>query len=162
MVKLEFKHMDLTEDQVKRLMDVLNQIADEHADDVKEDEEDEEEYTDEDFKEDYQSIVSHMAKRNDWKEENVRKYLDRLFSLSPIACITAIAMELAYMMDESYEDHIEDSEELYSINFGTWDIIEVTDIREDLFKDSLPLFRTEEDANDAIDILNYFVGIKGC
>lgn len=160
MVKLELKHMDLTEDQLKRLMAIINKLSE-----VKEDEDDntnEDEYTDKDFEEDYQGIVSHMAERNDWKEENVKKYLDRLYNLSPIACITAIAMELAYMMDESYEDHIEDSEELYSINFGTWDIIEVTDIKEDLFKDSLPLFRTEEDANDAIDILNYFVGIKGC
>lgn len=60
--------------------------------------------------------IGKIANRLGWKSEKVYNYLNGIDSLLPAAAFSIILREIAIDLDKKYEDHIENSPEIYVIN----------------------------------------------
>lgn len=60
--------------------------------------------------------ISKIANRLGWKSEKVYNYLNGIDSLLPAAAFSIVLREIAIDLDKKYEDHIENSPEIYVIN----------------------------------------------
>lgn len=60
--------------------------------------------------------VEKLAKKLNWKVEKVYNYLNTIDSVYPAAAFSMILREVAIELDKKYEDHIEDSPEIYVIS----------------------------------------------
>ena len=60
--------------------------------------------------------IERIAARLGWKPEKVYNYLNSVDSILPAAAFSIILREIATELDKKYEDHIENSPEIYVIS----------------------------------------------
>lgn len=60
--------------------------------------------------------IEKLAKKLNWKIEKVYNYLNTICSVYPAAAFSMILREVAIELDKNYEDHIENSPEIYVIS----------------------------------------------
>ena len=97
------------------------------------------------------SLVVHLASRIQWKPENVDKYLQNLYSISPISVFQILLKECAIVLDDRYEGHITDQDTLWVISSTTGEAVEVP-VDPKAKMTNVALFRTREDAEFARNV----------
>ena len=60
--------------------------------------------------------IERIAARLGWKPEKVYNYLNSVDSILPAAALSMVLREIAVELDKKYEDHIENSPEIYVIS----------------------------------------------
>ena len=60
--------------------------------------------------------IEKIAARLGWKSEKVYNYLNSVDSILPAAALSIVLREIAIELDKKYEDHIENSSEIYVIS----------------------------------------------
>ncbi len=60
--------------------------------------------------------IEKIAERLGWKVEKVYNYLNSVDSILPAAALSIVLREIAIELDKKYEDHIENSPEIYVIS----------------------------------------------
>ena len=60
--------------------------------------------------------IERIAARLGWKPEKVYNYLNSVDSILPAAALSIVLREIATELDKKYEDHIENSPEIYVIS----------------------------------------------
>lgn len=97
--------------------------------------------------------IKHLADRIHWNVENLRKYLSNLYTIYPAAVFSIMLREVAIVLDEKYDNHIENSKEIYIISFLSGEISKVKDLNKIKNFKNFAAFRTLEDAILAKKIL---------
>lgn len=102
---------------------------------------------------DIPAAVVHLAKRIGWDNNNLDKYLDNLYKISPAAVFSVLLKEVAIMLDEKYPDHINKSKEIWVINALNGEIQQVKNISKIKNYRNFAAFRSLEDALTAKKIM---------
>lgn len=97
--------------------------------------------------------IKHLADRIHWNVENLRKYLSNLYTIYPAAVFSIMLREVAIVLDEKYDNHIENSKEIYVISSLNGEISKVKDLNKIKNFKNFAAFRTLEDAITAKKIL---------
>lgn len=97
--------------------------------------------------------LEHLAKRIHWNVDNLRKYLGNLYTIYPAAVFSILLREVAIVLDEKYDNHIENSKEIYVISCLSGEISKVKDLNKIKNFKNFAAFRTLEDAILAKKIL---------
>lgn len=97
-------------------------------------------------------IIKEIARKKGWKPERVDGWLNGIAELNPSAAFGIMLRELAIMLDKHYEDHIENSEKIFSISILDGRIHEVPKKYVKNYR-NFAAFRTLEDAKFACHIL---------
>lgn len=100
---------------------------------------------------DITSLITHLAKRIGWKNENVVKYLNSLDIMCPKAVFNVFLLEIAFVLDEQYEDHISKSDKFYILAHSKEGQMIVAEFP--TFIKDVPMFRNEEDATRALEFM---------
>lgn len=93
-----------------------------------------------------ESAVQHLADRISWKRENLEKYFDNLYKISPAAVFGIVLKEVAILLDEKYPDHINNSKEIWVINKVNGEIQRLKDLSRIKNFEHFAAFRSLEDA----------------
>lgn len=96
--------------------------------------------------------VYKISKRMNWHNKKTANYLDSIYSLCPIACLSIFLKEIAIELDKKYSDHISKSPEIYVLSAGNG---KITKVNKDNIKSyrNFAAFRTVEDAMFAYNIV---------
>lgn len=97
--------------------------------------------------------IKHLADRIRWNVENLRKYLSNLYTIYPAAVFSIMLREVAIVLDEKYDNHIENSKEIYVISCLNGEISKVKDLNKIKNFKNFAAFRSLEDAITAKKIL---------
>lgn len=97
--------------------------------------------------------IKHLADRIHWNVENLRKYLSNLYTIYPAAVFSIMLREVAIVLDEKYDNHIENSKEIYVIRSLNGEISKVKDLNKIKNFKNFAAFRTLDDALAAKHIL---------
>ena len=97
--------------------------------------------------------LEHLAKRIHWNVDNLRKYLGNLYTIYPAAVFSILLREVAIVLDEKYDNHIENSKEIYVISCLSGEISKVKDLNKIKNFKNFAAFRTLDDALAAKHIL---------
>lgn len=97
--------------------------------------------------------IKHLADRIHWNVENLRKYLSNLYTIYPAAVFSIMLREIAIVLDEKYDNHIENSKEIYVISCLNGEISKVKDLNKIKNFKNFAAFRSLEDAITAKRIL---------
>lgn len=97
--------------------------------------------------------LEHLADRIHWNVDNLRKYLGNLYTIYPAAVFSILLREIATVLDEKYDNHIENSKEIYAISCLSGEILKVKDLNKIKNFKNFAAFRTLEDAILAKKIL---------
>ena len=97
--------------------------------------------------------IKHLADRIHWNVENLRKYLSNLYTIYPAAGFSIMLREIAIVLDEKYDNHIENSKEIYVISCLNGEISKVKDLNKIKNFKNFAAFRSLEDAITAKRIL---------
>lgn len=97
--------------------------------------------------------LEHLAKRIHWNVDNLRKYLGNLYTIYPAAVFSILLREVAIVLDEKYDNHIKNSEEIYVISCLNGEISKVKDLNKIKNFKNFAAFRTLDDALAAKHIL---------
>ena len=95
--------------------------------------------------------IGKIADRLGWKPEKVYNYLNGIDSLLPAAAFSIVLREIAIDLDKKYEDHIENSPEIYVINMFDGRITKANKATIKNYR-NFAAFRTIEDAKTACRI----------
>lgn len=95
--------------------------------------------------------IGKIANRLGWKSEKVYNYLNGIDSLLPAAAFSIVLREIAIDLDKKYEDHIENSPEIYVINMFDGRITKANKATIKNYR-NFAAFRTIEDAKIACRI----------
>ncbi len=90
--------------------------------------------------------VQHLANRIGWNKENLEKYFNNLYKISPAAVFEIVLKEVAIMLDEKYPDHISSSKEIWVINKVNGRIQKLKDLSKIKSFKHFAAFRSLEDA----------------
>lgn len=112
-----------------------------------------EEGADKDVDFDIPAAMVHLAKRIGWDNNNLDKYLDNLYKVSPAAVFSVLLKEVAIILDEKYPDHINKSKEVWVINALNGEIQQVKNISKIKNYRNFAAFRSLEDALTAKKIM---------
>lgn len=93
-----------------------------------------------------ESAVQHLASRISWSKENLEKYFNNLYKISPAAVFEIILKEVAILLDEKYPDHISNSKEIWAINKVNGEIQKLKDLSKIKSFQHFAAFRSLEDA----------------
>ena len=96
--------------------------------------------------------IERIAKRLDWKPQKAERYINTLVEVMPMAAFNLMAREIAIILDQKYEDHIEKSDKIYVISSLDGRIHEVNKKHIKNYR-NFAAFRTVEDAKLACSIL---------
>ena len=96
--------------------------------------------------------MERIANRLGWKIQKVKRYLNSVAEIMPMAALNMIVKEIAVMLDEKYPDHINKSEKIYCISSLDGRIHEVCKAHIKNYR-NFAAFRTIEDAKLACSIL---------
>lgn len=96
--------------------------------------------------------IARLARRMGWKPEKMAGYLSSLYEINPALSFAALLREVAIELDEKYEDHINNCEELYIISTMDGRTHKVPRAHIKNFR-NFAAFRTLEDAKTACRIL---------
>lgn len=97
--------------------------------------------------------IEHLAKRIHWNMGNLKKYLGNLYTIYPAAVFSILLREVAIVLDEKYDNHINNSKEIYSISLFNGEITKVKDLNKIKNFKNFAAFRTIDDALAAKHIL---------
>lgn len=93
-----------------------------------------------------------IAVRLGWKPEKVYNYLNSVDSILPTAAFSMVLREIAIELDKKYEDHIENSPEIYIISMLDGRITKANKAHIKNYR-NFAAFRTIEDAKIACRIV---------
>ena len=96
--------------------------------------------------------IEKIAARLGWKPEKVYNYLNSVDSILPAAALSMVLREIAVELDKKYEDHIENSPEIYVISLLEGRIIKANKAHIKNYR-NFAAFRTIEDAKIACKIV---------
>lgn len=96
--------------------------------------------------------IDRIAARLGWRPEKVCNYLNSIDSIFPAAAFSMVLREIATELDKKYEDHIENSPEIYVISSLDGRITKVNKAYIKNYR-NFAAFRTIEDAKIACKIL---------
>lgn len=96
--------------------------------------------------------IGKIADRLGWKSEKVYNYLNGIDSLFPAAAFSIVLREIAIDLDKKYEDHIENSPEIYVINMFDGRITKVNKATIKNYR-NFAAFRSVSDAKIACSIV---------
>ena len=96
--------------------------------------------------------IERIAARLGWKPEKVYNYLNSVDSILPSAAFSMILREIATELDKKYEDHIENSPEIYVISLLDGRITKANKAHIKNYR-NFAAFRTIEDAKIACKIV---------
>ena len=94
---------------------------------------------------DIMDLIEHLAKRVNWKTENLKKYMENLFTINPVAVYQTLLKECAIMMDENYNGHISEVNKVYAVSIIDGEIFEI-DQSDGRDYTNVALFRTAREA----------------
>lgn len=97
--------------------------------------------------------IEHLAKRIHWNVDNLRKHLGNLYTIYPAAVFSILLKEIALVLDEKYDNQIENSKEIYVISCLNGEISKVKDLSKIKNFKNFAAFRTLDDALAAKHIL---------
>lgn len=95
--------------------------------------------------------INKIAKRMNWHPEKVVNYLNNTANLFPMASLSIMLREIAIELDKQYEDHIENSPEIYVISTFDGRIHKANKASIKNYK-NFAAFRSVEDAKTACRI----------
>lgn len=93
-----------------------------------------------------EGAVQHLANRIGWNRENLEKYFNNLYKISPAAVFEIVLKEVAILLDEKYPDHISNSKEIWVINKVNGEIQKLKDLSKIKSFQHFAAFRSLEDA----------------
>lgn len=93
-----------------------------------------------------ESAVQHLANRIGWSRENLEKYFNNLYKISPAAVFEIVLKEVAILLDEKYPDHISNSKEIWTINKASGEIQEIKNLSKIKSFQHFAAFRSLNDA----------------
>lgn len=93
-----------------------------------------------------EGAVQHLANRIGWSRENLERYFNNLYKISPAAVFEIILKEVAILLDEKYPDHISNSKEIWTINKASGEIQEIKNLSKIKSFQHFAAFRSLEDA----------------
>lgn len=96
--------------------------------------------------------IKKIAARLGWKPEKVDNYLGNVDSILPAAAFSIVLREIAIELDKKYEDHIENSPEIYVISMLDGRITKANKAHIKNYR-NFAAFRTIEDAKIACNIV---------
>ena len=96
--------------------------------------------------------IEKIAARLGWKPEKVYNYLNSVDSILPAASLSMVLREIAIELDKKYEDHIENSPEIYVISLLDGRITKANKAHIRNYR-NFAAFRTIEDAKIACKIV---------
>ena len=96
--------------------------------------------------------IEKIAARLGWKPEKVYNYLNNVDSILPAAAFSMVLREIAVELDKKYEDHIENSPEIYVISMLDGRITKANKAHIKNYR-NFAAFRTIEDARIACRIV---------
>ena len=96
--------------------------------------------------------IEKIAARLGWKSEKVYNYLNNVDSILPAAALSMVLREIAVELDKKYEDHIENSPEIYVISLLDGRITKANKAHIKNYR-NFAAFRTIEDAKIACKIV---------
>lgn len=97
--------------------------------------------------------IEHLAKRIHWNVDNLKKYLGNLYTIYPAAVFSILLKEIALVLDEKYNNYIENSKEIYCISSLNGEVTKVKDLNKIKNFKNFAAFRTLDDALAAKHIL---------
>lgn len=100
-----------------------------------------------------ESVVQHLANRIGWNRENLEKYFNSLYKISPTAVFEIVLKEVAILLDEKYSDHISNSKEIWVFNKVNGEIQKLKDLSKIKSFRHFAAFRSLEDAKTAYCII---------
>lgn len=98
-----------------------------------------------------ESAAQHLANRIGWNKENLEKYFNNLYKISPAAVFEIVLKEVAILLDEKYPDHISNSEQVWTIRMTDGKIVQITSPIKSF--NNFAAFRTLEDAIEAKKVM---------
>ena len=93
-----------------------------------------------------EGAVQHLANRIGWNKENLEKYFNNLYKISPAAVFEIVLKEVAILLDEKYPSHISNSKEIWVINKVNGEIQKLKDMSKIKSFQHFAAFRSLEDA----------------
>ena len=96
--------------------------------------------------------IQKIAKKLGWKIEKVYKYLHDIDTILPAAVLSMILREIAIELDKKYEDHIENSPEIYAISMLDGRITKANKVHIRNYR-NFAAFRSIDDAKIACSIV---------
>lgn len=96
--------------------------------------------------------IEKIATRLGWKPEKVYNYLNNVDSILPAAALSIVLREIAVELDKKYEDHIENSPEIYVISLLDGRIAKANKAHIKNYK-NFAAFRSVSDAKIACSIV---------
>ena len=93
-----------------------------------------------------EGAVQHLANRIGWNKENLERYFNNLYKISPAAVFEIILKEVAILLDKKYHNHISNSKEIWVINKVNGEIQKLKDISKIKSFQHFAAFRSLEDA----------------
>lgn len=106
-------------------------------------------YTSEDF--DIECCIQKIADRMGWQYNKTVGYLNKIDEIYPIAAFSILLREIAVELDKKYENHIENSEEIYTISTLNGKITKVNKVTIKNYR-NFAAFRSVNDAKIACNI----------
>lgn len=100
---------------------------------------------------DIEYYIEKIAEKMNWNTNKVYNYLNSINSILPSAALSIILREIAVELDKQYEDHIEQSPEIYVISLFDGRITKANKAHIKNYK-NFAAFRTIEDAKIACKI----------
>lgn len=97
-------------------------------------------------------IIEHLAKRMNWKVINLKKYIENLYTISPVAVYQILLKECAIMIDSHHKDHITASKRLWGVSIINGEVFEL-DLSSVGNYTNVALFRTPTEAKLAKKVL---------
>lgn len=97
--------------------------------------------------------IEHLAKRIHWNVDNLKKYLGNLYTIYPAAVFSILLKEIALVLDEKYNNYIENSKEIYGISSLNGEVTKVKNLNKIKNFKNFAAFRTLDDALAAKHIL---------
>lgn len=94
-----------------------------------------------------------LAEKKGWEPKKMMSYIENVTKFSPMAAAMILLREIAIDLDEQYESHIEDSEEIWTISMLNGKVEQVDKSKVKNYR-NFPAFRNKADANKAHTILS--------
>ena len=96
--------------------------------------------------------IEKIAKRMNWKVDKVYNYLNNVYSILPSAAFSMILREIAIELDKKYDNHIQDSPEIFVFSLCNGRITKVDKAQIKSYK-NFAAFRSINDAKIAYRII---------
>lgn len=93
-----------------------------------------------------EGAIQHLANRIGWNKENLERYFNNLYKISPAAVFEIILKEVAILLDKKYPNHINNSKEIWVINKVNGEIQKLKDMSKIKSFQHFAAFRSLEDA----------------